>query len=279
MMRNLQDLNEVEVLLVEDNPSDAELTMRALKKKNLANKLFHVKDGAEAIDFIFAEGGYVNRRVENGRERCAERQEEIVQAVYAQDENPDAVVRIKPDDLGDLMRRRDALEDRTFADVMNDLRAADRGAHERVKALQTEHRTEQRKHEQDLLNELIPEAFGALWEAARRTVGMRPYDVQLVGGIVLHEGKIAEMKTGEGKTLVATLPAYLNALTVQYAKELAGTGILVNAGCPGFVATDLNGHQGTRTPEQGAAVFLTLATLPDGGPTGTFRDEEGIQPW
>ena len=72
---------------------------------------------------------------------------------------------------------------------------------------------------------------------------------------------------------------YLNALTVQYAKELAGTGILVNAGCPGYVATDLNGHRGTRTPEQGAAVFLELATLPDGGPTGTFSDETGVLPW
>jgi len=73
--------------------------------------------------------------------------------------------------------------------------------------------------------------------------------------------------------------SYLNAVTVQYAKELAGTGILINAGCPGYVATDLNGHRGTRTPEQGAAVFLELATLPDGGPTGTFRDEAGTQPW
>jgi len=73
--------------------------------------------------------------------------------------------------------------------------------------------------------------------------------------------------------------SYLNAVTVQYAKELAGTGVLVNAGCPGYVATDLNGHQGLRTPEQGAAIFLELATLPDGGPSGTFRDEEGIQPW
>lgn len=72
---------------------------------------------------------------------------------------------------------------------------------------------------------------------------------------------------------------YLNAVTVQYAKELAGSGILINAGCPGYVATDLNGHRGTRTPEQGAAIFLELATLPDGGPTGTFRDETGIQPW
>jgi NAD(P)-dependent dehydrogenase (short-subunit alcohol dehydrogenase family) len=72
---------------------------------------------------------------------------------------------------------------------------------------------------------------------------------------------------------------YLNAITIQYAKELAGTGILVNAGCPGYVATDLNGHHGTRTPEQGAAVFLQLATLPDDGPTGTFRDDTSIQPW
>jgi NAD(P)-dependent dehydrogenase (short-subunit alcohol dehydrogenase family) len=72
---------------------------------------------------------------------------------------------------------------------------------------------------------------------------------------------------------------FLNAVTVQYAKELAGSGILINAGCPGYVATDLNGHQGTRTPEQGAAIFLELATLPDDGPSGTFRDETGIQPW
>jgi NAD(P)-dependent dehydrogenase (short-subunit alcohol dehydrogenase family) len=72
---------------------------------------------------------------------------------------------------------------------------------------------------------------------------------------------------------------YLNAVTVQYAKELADTGILINAGCPGYVATDLNGHRGTRTPEQGAAVFLELATLPDGGPSGTFRDDTGTLPW
>ena len=73
--------------------------------------------------------------------------------------------------------------------------------------------------------------------------------------------------------------SYLNAITVQYAKELAGAGVLVNAGCPGYVATDLNGFSGTRTPEQGAAIFLELATLPDDGPTGTFRDDDGVQPW
>jgi CheY-like chemotaxis protein len=56
---------EVEVLLVEDNPSDAELTIRALKKNNLANKIYHVKDGAEALDFLFAQGNYSDRKVEN----------------------------------------------------------------------------------------------------------------------------------------------------------------------------------------------------------------------
>ena len=64
----------------------------------------------------------------------------------------------------------------------------------------------------ETLDDLLPEAFAAVREAASRTIGLRHYDVQLIGGIVLHEGKIAEMKTGEGKTLVATLPLYLNAL-------------------------------------------------------------------
>ena len=62
------------------------------------------------------------------------------------------------------------------------------------------------------LDELLPEAFAVVREAGKRTLGQRHFDVQLVGGMVLHDGKIAEMKTGEGKTLVATLPVYLNAL-------------------------------------------------------------------
>ncbi len=65
------------------------------------------------------------------------------------------------------------------------------------------------------LDELLPGAYAAIREAAKRTIGQRHFDVQLMGGIVLHQGKIAEMKTGEGKTLVATLPLYLNALTGQ----------------------------------------------------------------
>ena len=62
------------------------------------------------------------------------------------------------------------------------------------------------------LDDMLPEAFAAVREAAWRVLGMKPFRVQLIGGIVLHEGRIAEMKTGDGKTLVAVLPAYLNAI-------------------------------------------------------------------
>ncbi len=71
---------------------------------------------------------------------------------------------------------------------------------------------EQFKVQQDALDEILPEAFAAVREAAKRTIGQRHYDVQLIGGVSLHRGSIAEMRTGEGKTLVATLPVYLNAL-------------------------------------------------------------------
>jgi preprotein translocase subunit SecA len=79
----------------------------------------------------------------------------------------------------------------------------------RVKTLDDE----KRRLENEVLDEILPEAFAVVREAGRRTVNMRHFDVQLIGGMVLHQGKISEMKTGEGKTLVATLPVYLNALT------------------------------------------------------------------
>ena len=65
----------------------------------------------------------------------------------------------------------------------------------------------------ETLDDLLPEAFATVREAAKRVLGMEPYRVQIIGGIILHQGRIAEMKTGEGKTLVSTMPAYLNALT------------------------------------------------------------------
>ncbi|MBE3038594.1 MAG: hypothetical protein IMZ62_07270 [Chloroflexi bacterium] len=72
---------------------------------------------------------------------------------------------------------------------------------------------ERQEVEKAVLDEILPEAFAVVREAAKRTIGQRHYDVQIIGGIVLHQGKIAEMRTGEGKTLVSTLPLYLNALT------------------------------------------------------------------
>ncbi|WP_405163442.1 SDR family oxidoreductase [Nocardia sp. NBC_01499] len=72
---------------------------------------------------------------------------------------------------------------------------------------------------------------------------------------------------------------FLNAVTIQYAKELRDTNILINAACPGYTATDLNRFLGVRTPEQGAAIAIHLATLPDDGPTGGFFDDAGVVPW
>ena len=74
---------------------------------------------------------------------------------------------------------------------------------------------EDRERQSEVMLDLMPEVFAAVREASKRTLGQRHFDVQLIGGMVLHEGRIAEMKTGEGKTLVATLPAVLNALTGQ----------------------------------------------------------------
>ncbi len=81
------------------------------------------------------------------------------------------------------------------------------------------------------LDDILPEAYAAVREAARRTIGLRPYDVQLIGGIVLHQGKIAEMKTGEGKTLVATLPLYLNALSGKGVHLVTPNDYLSKVGC------------------------------------------------
>ena len=95
------------------------------------------------------------------------------------------------------LRERTAIFRAQIADAVKEIRDKD----------------EQKRRYQEVLNEMLPEAFAMVREASVRTTGMRHFDVQLIGGIVMHQGKIAEMRTGEGKTLVATLPAYLNALT------------------------------------------------------------------
>jgi NAD(P)-dependent dehydrogenase (short-subunit alcohol dehydrogenase family) len=86
-------------------------------------------------------------------------------------------------------------------------------------------------------------------------------------------------ETGPISAAYAPSKTFLNAVTVQYAKELRDTNILVNAGCPGFCATDLNGFRGVRTPQQGAAIGIRLATLPDDGPSGGFFEDAGAVPW
>jgi preprotein translocase subunit SecA len=97
----------------------------------------------------------------------------------------------------DQLRERTASFQAQIADAVKDISDKD----------------EQKRRYQEVLNEILPEAFAMVREASVRTTSMRHFDVQLIGGIVMHQGKIAEMRTGEGKTLVATLPAYLNALT------------------------------------------------------------------
>ncbi|MFI0741188.1 SDR family oxidoreductase [Streptomyces sp. NPDC021100] len=86
-------------------------------------------------------------------------------------------------------------------------------------------------------------------------------------------------ETGPISAAYSPSKTFLNAVTVQYAKELRDTNILINAACPGYCATDLNGFRGVRTPEQGAAIAVRLATLPDDGPTGGFFEDAGVVPW
>src|SRR5258708_19003799 len=87
-----------------------------------------------------------------------------------------------------------------------------------------------RLEDDEELDDLLPEAFALVREASVRTTGLRHFDEQLIGGIVLHQGKIAEMKTGEGKTLVATLPLYLNALEGEGAHLVTPNDYLSQAG-------------------------------------------------
>ncbi|WP_306327461.1 SDR family NAD(P)-dependent oxidoreductase [Streptomyces venezuelae] len=119
-------------------------------------------------------------------------------------------------------------------------------------------------------NAMLPLLRGS---ASARIVNMS----SSVGSLVLQTSPDVEM--GQGLVAYSGSKTFLNAVTVQYAKELGGTGILVNSGCPGYTATDLNGFQGVRTAQQGAAIAIRLATLPDDGPTGGFFDDGGTVPW
>ena len=121
--------------------------------------------------------------------------------------------------IGDLLKKifgtkndREIKRIRKIVDVINQLEPDfEKLTDEQLKAKTAYFKERLAKGE--TLNDILPEAFATVRETSKRVLGLRHYDVQLIGGIVLHEGKITEMKTGEGKTLVATCPVYLNALT------------------------------------------------------------------
>ena len=87
------------------------------------------------------------------------------------------------------------------------------------------------------------------------------------------------LQTGPVMAAYAPSKAMLNSITTQYARRFVDTNIIGNAACPGYVATAFTGHSGTRTPVQGAAIVIRLATLPDDGPRGGFFDDNGVVPW
>ncbi len=111
--------------------------------------------------------------------------------------------------INDLEPQFEALSDEELLAKTDEFRARVRESMGNVEGLEEE---EQFKAEQEALFDILPDAFAAVREASKRTIGLRHYDIQLIGGAVLHRGEIAEMRTGEGKTLVATLPLYLNAI-------------------------------------------------------------------
>ncbi|MCU1320317.1 MAG: preprotein translocase, SecA subunit, partial [Edaphobacter sp.] len=123
--------------------------------------------------------------------------------------NERAVKRLMP-----LVAQINALEPNIQALTDDQLRAKTAEFRQRIAEAiaNIEDQDERIAAEKAALDAILPEAFAVVREAGKRAVQMRHFDVQLIGGIVLHSGKIAEMKTGEGKTLVATLPCYLNAL-------------------------------------------------------------------
>ncbi|CAO2192723.1 unnamed protein product [Urochloa humidicola] len=143
----------------------------------------------------------------------------------------------------DTVARINAMEPEVSGLSDADLRARTAGLQERARAGES-------------LDSLLPEAFAVVREASKRVLGLRPFDVQLIGGMVLHKGEIAEMKTGEGKTLVAILPAYLNALSGKGVHVVTVNDYLARRDCewvgqvPRFLGLQVGLIQQNMTPEQ-----------------------------
>ncbi|MZE75994.1 SDR family oxidoreductase [Streptomyces xinghaiensis] len=118
----------------------------------------------------------------------------------------------------------------------------------------------------------------AMLPLLRRSASPRIVNVSSSVGSLTRQAD-PDIDVGPVMAAYAPTKSYLNAVTVQYARQFAGTDILINAACPGLVATDFTGFNGPRTPAQGAATAIRLATLPDGGPTGSFFEDDGVIPW
>src|SRR6201993_5404266 len=125
----------------------------------------------------------------------------------------DAELRGKTDEFKKRLQEATAELRQSLEDANAETATGDAEQREEFKSRLEELDKQTRQAEKEALEELLPEAFAAVRESSRRSIGLRHFDVQMIGGVVLHEGTIAEMRTGEGKTLVATLPLYLNALT------------------------------------------------------------------
>ena len=132
-----------------------------------------------------------------------------------------------------IVREINALEPQMQALTDDELKNKTTEFKQKIQSVVNSKKTEEdnQKAVDKMLDNILPEAFAVVREASRRVLGMRHFDVQLLGGIALHRGCIAEMKTGEGKTLVATLPAYLNALSGRSVHIITVNDYLVKVGC------------------------------------------------
>ena len=160
--------------------------------------------------------GFFKRIIGTKNEREIKRIQPLVDQINALEPEyqklADGEFRAKTDEFKKRIKEATAQASTSLAEAEAQVAAASGEERERLKEEVEGLDRELRKTEVEVLDEILPEAFAIVREAARRTIGLRHFDVQMIGGVVLHQGKIAEMKTGEGKTLVATLAFYLNAL-------------------------------------------------------------------
>lgn len=120
--------------------------------------------------------------------------------------------------------------------------------------------------------------FGAVRVTNAMLPLLRRADAPRIVNVSSNMGSLT-LQTGPIMAAYAPSKSMLNSITAQYARRLSDSHVIVNACCPGYVATDFTGFAGARTPEQGAATAIRLATLPDDGPRGGFFDDGGVVPW